>query len=155
MRPYIAAALCLSLTACAGLARLSSYGSRMADAQVHVGRAGFNIWIHPSDPTIIVQERFGGAIAGGFVEGLTLGAADASPPFAIPRHAGAAYLARFGCPSDDVWPLESITTEIRYACPAGVTLARIDARPLCASGSPYATDWREPDSLTLEDCPTD
>ena len=148
-----ASAAALVLTGCASTGRLMSYGSRMADAQVHVGRAGYNIWYHPSDMTIIVQERFGGGMGGAFLEGATFGAVETSPPIVVPRHAGAAYLARFGCRVTDAYTLEDVTTEIRYECDGSGRPGRIDERPLCADGDPYSSDWQEPDAITLTRCP--
>ena len=140
------------MTGCASFDRLGSYGFRMADAQVHVGRAGYNIWYHPVDATIIVQERAGGAFGGAIFEGLTLGSVDTSPALNVPRHAAAAYLAQFNCHVVDAYELESITTEIGYECAGDERPSRIDDRPLCASGDPNGQAWRNPVDIVLEQC---
>lgn len=148
----IAVAAAIGLSGCAGMSRLNSYGFRMADAQVHVGRAGYNIWVHPVDSTIIVQERLSGALGGAVVEGFTFGIAETSPALVIPRHAAAAYLARFDCRVEDAYLLEDITTEIAYSCQGATLPVRIDERPLCTSGSAHSSDWQSPEELTLTAC---
>lgn len=139
---------CLLLAAlvagCASMTRLNSYGARMSDARVHVGRAGFAIWVHPVDDTIVVQERLGGALAGAIGEGLTFNAIDTSPADVVSRHAAAAYLGHFGCRVVDSWRLEDISYEVRFACPDGVRPGRLRINgkraPFCAIGNPFDAD---------------
>lgn len=151
MRIAIIAVSAIALTGCTGMGRLMSYGTDQAHAQVHVGRAGYNIWVHPSDDTIIVQERFGGAMGGALVEGFTLGAAETSPHLPIPRHAGALFLARFECSVEDAYELEGITTEIAFSCPEGVRPSEVDAR-ICADTPINPLDYRDPGGLVESDC---
>lgn len=45
------------LASCAGLARVTSYGTELSDAYVRVGGYGFSVYFHPTDPTLLVQQR--------------------------------------------------------------------------------------------------
>jgi len=148
MRVLIVLGAGLALAGCASLARLSEYGE--TDAYVHVDRAGYAIAVHPTENAILVRERFGGAMGGAFVEGLTLGAVDTSPPLPIPRLAGAAYLAQFGCSAVSAYPIEGTTTEVGFTCPDTVKPRGLDEQ-ICLRGS-YASDWRDPDAIELVDC---
>lgn len=155
MRALLILVSVLAVGGCAANSRLSSYGMRFADAKVYVGRAGYAVWVHPEDDTIIIQEQMGGAVAGSFFEGLTLGAANTAPPITFPRLAGSVFLAQFECRPIDVYQLEDISTEMRFDCPDGVRPTDLDGQRFCTDTDPYSMAWADPQSIHIVDCDAD
>lgn len=152
LRFFLVALTGLALTGCAGMGRLMSYGMDQAHGQVRVGSEGFNVWVHPSDNTIIVQERFGGAIAGAFVEGASFNLVESSPPKDIARHAGAVFLSRFGCRAHEAITLEDITTEVVFTCEGEARPHRVEPRSVCSTSPLSAVNYDDPHSFEWVAC---
>ncbi len=151
MRIAIVILICGLMLGCAGFSRMMEYGSRLSDARVRIGDAGYKVWVHPDDDAILIQEFFGNAFAGAFAEGFTFGAVETSPPLPIPRTAAAIYLAQFGCSVTDIYTLEDITSEARFACDGDQRPGRVEGI-LCSSVDPYSEAWRDGASIPLIDC---
>lgn len=112
---------------CASVQRMASYTGG-ADAQIGVQGRRLNLWMHPSDPTIMAAMTVGDAAGGGFIRGATFGLVGGFKldPRAI--DAGLAqWLAPTGCSAEPVRELGSDSTnfEARYSCPAGVDLRSV------------------------------
>lgn len=141
----------LTLAGCAGMSRTLSYGNGAGEADVKVGRAGYDLLVHPTDMTVMVQEHFGGAMGGALFEGLSFGMADTSPPLNVSRAAAAAYLGLFDCRVTDAYPLDDITTEVAFACDT-------DRRPedveydICVPASAAQADWQVAGTIEVHPC---
>lgn len=115
----------LMMTGCASVQRLSSYGTGQADAQIGVQGRRMNVWLHPSEASILTGMTVGDAAGGGFLRGATFGLAGGFKP--DPREIDAslaAWLAPTGCSAAPVREIgkDSINFEAAYRCPAGVDL---------------------------------
>lgn len=123
----VALAAGLALSGCASMQRLTTYKGQ-AQAQIEVQGRRMNVWVHPTDPTLVTIVTVGDAASGGFVRGLTLGLAGGFKP--DPRAidaALAAWLAPIGCRTEPVVELgrDNINFEAQYSCPAGTDLRTI------------------------------
>ena len=106
----------------AGMARLGTYGTDLADAKTRVGGREFAIQVHPTDNTIAIQRGFGALMGQSFVEGATFGAANYQEPMPIWRSAAEWLLHPPGCRILSIYELERTSYEAEYECPAGVDL---------------------------------
>lgn len=121
--PLAALSVSVLLSGCAGLGRIESYGSHLADAKVHVDGKGYSIWVHQHEDTLLVQRSAGAAMGQSFVQGLTLNLVNMMDPKPYWKRAAAQMTDPVGCQVTDVYPLDSHSTwEAPYACPAGVDL---------------------------------
>lgn len=152
IRVLLCSALAISVSGCAGLARISTYHDADGRTSVHVGRAEYKISVHPEDDTILVQEAFGGALGGAVFEGLTFGAADTSPPIPVPRLAAAVFLGQFECSVEQIYTIEDITSEAVFACPAGVRPSSNGNVSLCTNADPYGPSWMDPSTIPFTYC---
>ena len=124
VRAVAVGAALLMVSGCASVQRMASYRDG-ADAQIGVAGRRMNLWMHPSDPTILAGMTVADAAGGGFIRGATFGLAGGFKP--DPRAvdaALAAWLRPTGCTAAPVQELgnDSINFEARYSCPAGVDL---------------------------------
>lgn len=126
MRVGLIALACLSIVTIAGCAstgRAMSYGNRFADARYEAGGKTFSVWIHPTEPTIMLQSTWGSAAASGAVEGATLGVANVDSSYATWMAGARALTEPAGCEVQHLRPLDqSIMWEFDYVCPEGVDL---------------------------------
>lgn len=117
MRAFVVA-LALVLAGCAGMSRMNTYPTTLADAKVTVGHRQYSIWFHRSEPTVLIQRGFGAAMGQGVVEGLSLGVIQMNEPQPVWRTAGQTVLTELGCTVSEVYTLDNdITWEARYVCP--------------------------------------
>lgn len=123
---FAALTMAAALSGCvAGMSRMMTYGNELADAKVRVGHRVFNIYVHPTDPTLLVQRGVAAAMGQGMAEGATFGATNLMSPMPIWRAAAQAVLdaAGTGCTVSEAYTLDNKTTwEARYACPDGKPL---------------------------------
>lgn len=126
------------LGGCASVSRSLSYGTGLADAHPMVDGRAYRIYIHPTDPTILMQRPLGTAVGQGFVQGATLGIAAPGTAYDPWKQAADAFLAPVGCTASDVYSLGQGTWEARYSCPAGVDLRALvmAQRQALRSGAP-------------------
>jgi hypothetical protein len=122
-RTITIALVCVALSGCgAGMARLGTYGTRMADAKTEVDGREYSIWLHPTENTVAAQRGFGALVAQRAVEGITLGSASFQEPLPIWRSALEWLLLPAGCSIVSIYELERSSYEAAYQCPAGVDL---------------------------------
>ncbi|SFS42727.1 hypothetical protein [Brevundimonas viscosa] len=116
MRGLLAvAAVCAALGGCAGTGRLFSYGvTQLADARVRLGEAEFQIYVHPSDPTLLIQRSLN----------QTGGGMGTIPEF---EAAAGSFLAPVGCSPLATQLIAAGSYETTYRCPPGVDLIALVA----------------------------
>lgn len=98
------------LSGCA-MGRLASYGSELADAQVNLGAAQFQLYIHPQDDTVLVQR--------------SLNQTATNDPPAIADAAVSTLLAPAGCVTTSVSALSPGAFEVGFSCPPGIDIRRL------------------------------
>lgn len=103
-----------SLASCGGTGRILSYGTDLADAKVLLGAAEFQVYVHPTDHSILVQRSLR-QIAGGH---------DNPVEF---RAAGAQFLAPVACETTGIALVAAGSFEITYRCPDGIDLPSVVA----------------------------
>jgi hypothetical protein len=139
LRSLIVGALALGLSGCgAGMARLGTYGTDLADAKTRVGGREFALQVHPTEQTILIQRGFGGLMGQSFVEGATFGAVNMKEPMPIWRSAAEWLLRPPGCTIETLYELERTSYEAEYDCPAGVDLRALvrEHRQTLRAGEP-------------------
>lgn len=124
MKAAAIAAVCLGLAGCAGMGRTVSYGTERADAVTTIEGRRYNLYVHPTDDTILMQRPIATGAGQAFVSGATMGIAN--PGFDERQWKAAAehFVAPLKCEIGDVYLLgkNSGTWEARFECPAGVDL---------------------------------
>lgn len=122
------AGLCAALAGC-GTGRLLSYGGELADAKTRLGQAEFQIYVHPTDRTLLIQRSLG-QIAGGIDQSVEFTAAARS------------FVAPLECTVGPAQLISAGSFEAPYECPAGVDLPQIVAQQRAAlrGGQPLRSD---------------
>lgn len=125
LRAMVALAGCLALAGCGGTGRMLSYGMELADAKVRLGEAEFQIYAHPSEPTLLVQRSLS-QIGGG---------TGTVPEFAA---AASKLIKPLDCAVTDAKQISAGTFEVTYSCPDGTDIraAIASQRPNLRSGAP-------------------
>lgn len=114
IRAFVAAATCVALAGC-GTGRLLSYGGQLADGKTRLGQAEFQIYVHPSDQTILIQRSFG-QIAGGI---------DHPHEFTA---AAQQFVAPVGCTVQPSQQISAGSFEAAYRCPDDIDLPSLVAQ---------------------------
>lgn len=123
-RGYLMLALsAVLLTGCATSGRLMSYGTELADAKFTSDGRGYSAWVHPKDPTILLERPMGVSVGKGFVSGLTVGLISGDAPYATWESAFKKFVEPTGCKVDRITALDpKMAWEGDYTCPPGVEL---------------------------------
>lgn len=141
MRFLVAAMAALALSGCgASMARLSSYGTDLADAKTRVDGREYALSVHPIEDTILIQRGFGALMGQSVVEGATFGVVNFQEPMPIWRSAAQWLVEPVGCRIVEIYELERSSFEARYECPPGVDLRRLvaDNRTSLRAGQPLS-----------------
>lgn len=123
MRVIIVAALMLG--GCAGSNYLVENYSGPALASYHFDYGRFNVWRHTAKNAFATQVFVGDAAAGGFIKGLTFGAATPFPPPVIHTQAADAIVAALvgrKCKVTRSNAVHETTIEHEYACDDGAPI---------------------------------
>jgi hypothetical protein len=116
----------LILSACPGFNRIMTYGTGWADAMYNVHGKRFEVWIHPTDNSILLNSTIGNAFAKGMVKGASLGIAETAPSYSVWMAGAKALLDPVGCTVKDLRPLkQEVSWEFDFVCPPGVDLRRM------------------------------
>lgn len=120
---FAVTAVAAVLSGCAGLSRMTEYGSRLADAKTTVDGHSFSLWVHPRENAILVQRGFGGAMGQSLASGATLGAVNMMEPKPYWTKAAQWLTDPLGCTVTDAYSLDNkITWEAPFTCPESIDL---------------------------------
>jgi len=135
----LVSALAFAVGGCTTMNRTMSYGMELGDAKPVIDGRTYNIYVHPTDNTLLLQRTIANAAGVGLVEGATFGLAQPNNVHARWRRAAEEFLRPVGCEAVEVYALDQASSwEATFKCPEGVDLRGLVAaqRSALRNGAP-------------------